>query len=205
MARLLSRNYRVTLVDFYGFGETPHPPHPLVLDDFVNSVVELINFYGMRDVTLISHSFGGRVALKLAWKYGYLLNKLVLIDSAGIKPRRGPKYYCKVYTHKLLAKLKIPHKAGSSDYRSLPENKRKTFVNIVNEDLKPILSKITLPSLILWGEQDRDTPLYMAKALNKGIAGSGLVVIKDAGHYCYLDAIRETFFIVDNFLAGGVD
>lgn len=193
--------YRVTLVDFYGFGQTPHPDYPLTLDDFVKSIVDIINHYKMKSVSVIAHSFGGRVALKLAYKYGYMLDKLALIDSAGIKPRRGLKYYCRLYRHKLLKLLKIPHQAGSEDYRKLSPLQRKTFVNIVNEDLSGILDKITLPTLIIWGNKDKETPIYMARKLNRKIRGSGLVVLKNAAHYSYLDFPLRVFLILRSFFA----
>ena len=96
----------------------------------------------MKNVILVCHSFGGRVGIKLAVKYGYLINKLILIDSAGIKPRRGLKYYFSIYKHKLLNLLKIKHVAGSEDYKKLNETMRGTFKNVINEDLCPILKKI---------------------------------------------------------------
>ena len=139
--------------------------------------------------------------MKLAYKYGYMLDKLALIDSAGIKPRRGLKYYCRLYRHKLLNLLKIHHQAGSEDYRKLSPLQRKTFVNIVNEDLSGILDKITLPTLIIWGNKDKETPIYMARKLNRKIRGSGLVVLKNAAHYSYLDFPLRVFLILRSFFA----
>jgi Predicted hydrolases or acyltransferases (alpha/beta hydrolase superfamily) len=97
----LKGEFRVTLVDLPGFGGTPHPKYPLKLEDYVNAVVDLINFYKMSGVVLIGHSFGGRVALLLAARYGRLLDGIVLIDSAGLKPRRGVKYFLKARLTKL--------------------------------------------------------------------------------------------------------
>ncbi len=201
LAKQLCKEFRVTLLDFYGFGDTPHPEHALTLDDFVQSVIDIIQFYKMKSVILVSHSFGGRVAIKIASKYGYLLEKMVLIDAAGLRPRRGAQYYYKLLRHKILKTLKIPHKAGSSDYRQLPDIKKKTFVNIVNENLAALLPKITLPTLIIWGNNDKETPIYMARKLNKGIVGSGLVVLKGAGHHSYLDRPFDVLLIIKSFLA----
>lgn len=203
LAKQLCADYRVTLLDFYGFGDTPHPDHVLVLDDFVQSVIDIIQHYKMKNVILVAHSFGGRVAIKIASKYGYLLEKMALIDSAGLRPRRGVRYYYKILRHKLLKFLKIPHKAGSSDYRQLPDIKKKTFINIVNENLSGLLPKVTLPTLIVWGNNDKETPIYMARKLNKGIIGSGLVVLKGAGHHSYLDRPFEVLLILKSFLAEG--
>lgn len=203
LAKQLCGEYRVTLLDFYGFGETPHPDFALSLDDFVQSVITLINYYKMKNVILVAHSFGGRVAIKIAAKYGYLLEKMVLVDAAGLKPRRGVRYHYRLLRHKILKALKVPHKAGSADYRQLPSIKKKTFVNIVNENLTALLPKVTLPTLIVWGNNDKETPIYMARKLNKKIMGSGLVVLKNAGHYSYLDRPFEFLLILKSFLAEG--
>ncbi len=167
------------------------------------SVYEIIKHYKMKSVSIVAHSFGGRVALKLAHKYGYVLDRLILIDSAGIKPRRGVKYHYKVLRHKLLKKLHIKHKSGSADYNKLKGVEKKTFINIVNEDLTDILEKITLPTLIIWGNKDKDTPIYMAKKLNRKLCSSGLVVIKDAGHFSYLDKPGRVLIIIRSFMSEG--
>lgn len=204
LARQLSNYYTVTVVDFYGFGKTPHPDYPLYLDDYVKSIVDIINHYKMTSVSLVGHSFGGRVALKFASKYGYMLERLVLIDSAGIKPRRGIKYYYRVYKHKLLKRLNIAHKAGSDDYRKLAPLMQKTFINIVNENLYPILPKITLPTLLIWGNKDKDTPIYMARKLNKKLTGSGIIVLKNAGHYSYLEQPLKVMLAIKSFVSEGL-
>lgn len=200
LAKQFSNNYRITLVDFYGFGATPHPEFSLFIDDYVQSIVAIIEHYKMINVVLVAHSFGGRVALKLASHYGYMLEKVVLIDSAGIKPRRGIKYYYKVLRHKLLRRLKIDHKAGSKDYNKLSAVEKKTFVNVVNEHLNKILPMVTLPTLIIWGNKDKETPIYMARKLNKKIIGSGLVIIEKAGHFSYLDQPFKVFLILKSFI-----
>ena len=188
-------------MDFYGFGQTPHPQTPLTIDDYALSIVKLIRHYKMDNVTLICHSFGGRVGIKIASKYGYLLNKLILVDSAGLKPRRSVKYYYKVFKHKLYNKLKIPHDSGSDDYKKLNGAMRETFKNIVNEDLSVNLSRITLPTLIIWGNKDCDTPIYMARKLHKKIRNSELIIFCGCGHFAYIE--RHALFckIVKIFLS----
>ena len=52
----------------------------------------------------------------------------------------------------------------------------------------------------MWGEEDKDTPLYMAKIMEKNIKDSGLVVLKNAGHFSYIDKSSEFNLITDNFL-----
>lgn len=191
-AKRISKKYRVTLVDFYGFGETKALPFPLYLDDYVNSIVDIIRYYKMDSAIIVGHSFGGRVAIRLASKYGYLLDKVVLVDSAGIKPRRTLKYYAKIFLHKLCIRLHINHVGGSEDYKKLSNVMKQTFKNIVNEDQTYELSKITLPIMLVWGDKDRDTPIYMAKRILHRIPQSFLVILKNSGHFAYVE--RHSIF-----------
>ena len=203
LAKYLQNGYRITLVDFYGFGDTPHPSAPLTVDDYVLSIVKIIRHYKMENVSLVCHSFGGRVGIKLAAKYGYLLDKLILVDSAGILPRRAPKYYYKILKHKILTKLKVPHTAGSDDYKNLCGTMRETFKNVVREDLSVYLSKITLPTLLIWGNKDKDTPIYMARKIRKKIRQSKLFIFCGCGHYAYVEKHATFCHIVESFLSEG--
>lgn len=155
----------------------------------------------MKDVTLVCHSFGGRVGIKLASKYGYYIKKLILVDSAGIRPRRGIKYYCKTIIHQFCKRFKIKHKAGSKDYRSLHGAMRKTFINVINEDLTDELYKIKAKTLIIWGNKDKETPIYMAKRLNKKIKNSKLIVFNGCGHFAYVECNARFCIVVESFLS----
>lgn len=157
----------------------------------------------MNDVVLVGHSFGGRVAIKFASRYSRLLEKVVLVDSAGIKPRRKIGYYLKVLRHKLLNLLEVPHTAGSADYRKLNGAMRQTFKNIVNEDLSLLVRKITLPVLLIWGDKDKETPIYMAKKLYKSLGNPALIIFRGAGHYSYLDRPDEFYMLLKSYLSEG--
>lgn len=195
--------YRVTLVDLYGFGDTPHPDKPLTLEDFAASVVELIRHYKMTSVVLVGHSFGGKVALQTARKYGLLIDKIVLIDASGLRPRRGLRYYLKIFLYKLRRKLGISMgRAGSADYRAASGYLRQTFVNIVNTHLDKELSCITLPALVVWGSADTETPLYMGKKLAKRLPRGSLAVLDGGGHFSYLDRYAECLAHIKKFIGG---
>ena len=163
----LAQGKRVIALDMPGFGKTSEPAEPWCVDDYVDFVLKFIASFDLKKLSIVVHSFGGRVGIKIAAKYGYLLNKLVLVDSAGIKPRRGAVYYAKILRHKLLTKLKITHESGSEDYKKMCGTMRETFKNIVNEDLSGILQRITVPTLIIWGNKDEETPISMARKLKK--------------------------------------
>ena len=105
IANTLSGNFRVWLVDLPGFGESDLPPESWDVYSYADFVKKLADALEITDPILIGHSFGGRLSIILAAKK--LLNppKIILVDSAGIKPKRGADYYFKVYTYKLMKRI----------------------------------------------------------------------------------------------------
>ena len=77
-----------------------------------------------------------------------------------------------------------------------------TFRNVVNYDETPLLGKISAETAIFWGDNDKDTPLYMAKKLNKKIPNSFLFVLTNAGHFSYLDNSGSFLKILSAFIYG---
>ncbi|MBE5732285.1 MAG: alpha/beta hydrolase [Clostridiales bacterium] len=195
---LKNRGYDVISIDFPGFGQSNEPFGVWSIYDYADCVDAFIQYLSLKNVIVVGHSFGGRVGIILA--SNNKLDALILIDSAGVKPIRTLKYYLKVAIYKARKRLKLSTKrSGSEDYRSLSINMRATFVRVVNEHLDKLLSKITVPTLVLWGKQDKDTPVYMAKKINKCIKNSVLYIM-NGGHYSYLDCYNETCMYMENFL-----
>ncbi len=183
---LKNRGYDVSSLDFPGFGESDEPKEKWTIRDYAGFVEWVIGEQELDRPVVIGHSFGGRVGIILA-----ALGKcgaLVLIDSAGMRPRRGLSYYFNVTRYKIRKALGGDVSAfGSSDYRSLSPVMKQTFVSVVNDHLDNLLKEITVPTLILWGDRDRETPPYMAKRIRKRVKNSRLVML-DGGHYSYIDA-----------------
>lgn len=162
------------------------PKKPLDLDDYANFVERCIDKVEAKKVILVGHSFGGRVALRLSSRG--IGDKLVLVDSAGLKPRRSIKYYLRVFAYKIRKLIGLDtSKYGSQDYKSLSPIMKKTFVNIVNTYQDYEMEYVKVPTLIIWGEKDNDTPLWMAKKLYMNIKNSTLLVYKNSGHFSYLE------------------
>lgn len=214
----LKANFKVYAIDFPGFGESDEPKDVFGVFDYARIVKGFIDKMKINEVVLIGHSFGGRISIILGKKYPDLIKKIILVDSAGLIPKRTIKYYFKVYTFKTLKfiykklffikdkekRMEIFYnKFGSTDYKEASGIMRKVFVKVVNQDLKPLLKEIKVPTLLIWGENDTATPLYMGKIMEKEIPDSGLVVLEDAGHFSYLDKFNKFIIIVENFLLGG--
>ncbi len=203
---LLSQNYSVINLDFPGFGNSDNPLETYCLDDYVKIVTEMLDFLNIKQLAVVGHSFGGRVAIKLASTTNFV-SKLVLVDSAGIKPRFSLKSHIKQNHYKFLKFLKSKNlikkdlsNFGSEDYKALPDSIKPVFVRVVNEDLTQNLSNITAPTILIWGSNDKSTPLYMAKKMEKKIKDSALIVFKNAGHFSYLEHHDEFCLIVNSFL-----
>ncbi len=187
-------------LDFPGFGGSEEPKTPWGVEDFAAVTRKFAEELGIYGCDVIAHSHGGRVAIYLASEDKRMFHKLVLIDAAGVKPRRSFTYYVKVYSYKLLKRLakckfldrtfKLSERqknAGSADYKATSGIMRQTFVRLVNCDLADRLHKVENETLLVWGENDNDTPLYMAELMKKRMKNAGLAVIEGAGHFSYAD------------------
>lgn len=211
LERFLAPNFRVLSLDLPGFGGSEKPHELWALNDYVALVQAFFDHFGLDRPWVLGHSFGGRIAIVLGAKG--LASKLVLAGAAGVKPRRPLSYYLKVYSYKLAKQIlrvlpessresclnRLRQGAGSADYRNADPVMRGILVKVVNEDLTGLLPDIKVPTLLIWGEHDDATPLYQAKIMEKAIADSGLVVLKKAGHYCFMDKPHEFNLIADHF------
>ena len=184
------KDFRVFAPDLKGFGINRGMERPYSLDDYVKDVKEYIKANGLVKPHVIAHSFGARIAIKIASEDENLFDKMVLTGAAGLKPKRKIGYRIKKCVYKTL-KLIVPKEKlsifYSGDYNSLSPVMKESFIKIVNEHLDSLLPKITNDTFIVFGENDKETPLYMAKRLKAGIKNSKLTVIKGAGHFCFID------------------
>ena len=130
-----------------------------------------------------------------------MAEKNVLIDSAGLKDTKDYKTKIKIQIFKLLKNIskilpldvnkrkdiesKLRSKFGSSDYASASRIIQETLVKSVNEDLTPCLKNMK-ETLLIWGDGDTVTPMWMAKKMESEIKNAGLVVLH-GGHFSFID------------------
>lgn len=209
LANELSSKYRVIVPDLWGFGKSQKPPKSFTIFDYADLIEKLLAQLKLSEVTLVGHSFGGRIALILASRHKEFVQSLVLIDSAGLKPKFSLIRYFRIKRYKHLKKLVqagqkpeyVLDRFGSQDYKTLDEDLKQVFVNVVNEDLSCLLNQIEQKTLILWGRHDKDTPRYMAKTFNKNIKNSKLFWL-DGGHFAYLTQQKKALKYIFEFLEG---
>lgn len=215
IVNLLKAHFRVYALDLPGFGRSEKPGEVFGSKDYARVIKGFLDAVGIEKVILIGHSFGGKISILLGLSHPEMVDKMVLIDSAGLKPKRNLIYYIRVYTFKLLKFLyrsiffwmkddekmeKFYSKFGSRDYQAADGIMRNILVKVVNENLYPMLKDLKTSTLLIWGDEDTATPLYMGKIMEKEIPDSGLVVLKGAGHYSYLDDFNRFAVILKAFL-----
>jgi pimeloyl-ACP methyl ester carboxylesterase len=211
----LKSHCKVYSIDLPGFGQSEEPPFPWDLSNYSDLLEQFLIRLQITNPILIGHSFGGRIIIQLAGKKQIPIKKIILVDSAGVKPKRTIKYYYKVYTYKFIKRIlqlpiiktytgdlieKVKAKFGSSDYKNASNIMRQVMVKVVNEDLRHLLPKINRPTLLIWGENDQATPVSDGKTMEKLIPDAGLVVFKNAGHFSYLDKFNEFSIVISSFL-----
>lgn len=211
----LAQKFRVISIDLPGFGQSQKPGEVWGTRDYAEFLKSFMDTLGIEKATLIGHSFGGRISIYFAAHQPDRIKKMVLVNSAGLIKKRPLSYHLKVYTYKVLKRVvtllpfageeavkQLRGMFGSADYRQAGPM-RKILVKVVNEDLKPLLKKIQAPTLLIWGEQDEITPVEFGRIMEREIDDAGLVVLKNAGHFSYLDRLNQFLIIIDNFLGGG--
>ncbi len=195
-----NRSFKLYALDLPGFGESPAPQTPWTVGDYAETVKGFIEKLELKNVILVGHSFGGRVGIKLASKYPSIVSKLVLVDSAGFANQTTKKSVIGIiakiakpfFKAKFMQGLRegIYKSIGAEDYVATPELK-KTFVNVVGEDLSKDMEKILCPTLIITGENDKDTPMEFGKRMQLKIKGSQFKILQSAGHFSFLDQPEE--------------
>lgn len=209
-----ARTNKVYSVDFPGFGQTPEPPAVWGVEEYTRFIEKFIENLGLERVSLLGHSFGGRVGLLYSSRHDNV-DKLILVDAAGMKPHRPLRYYIKVYSFKLAKnaiRLVMPRakaeayiekmrgKRGSADYNAASPRMRAILSKCVNEGLEHVLPDIKAPTLLIWGENDTATPLRDAKYMEKHIKDAGLVSFPGVGHYSFLENPGQFAAVLDSFL-----
>ena len=225
VAGLLEGGMRVAAVDFPGHGKEGKalpPPQPWGVPQYMEMTAEIIRRLNLAPCDIVAHSFGARVAILLASTYPELVGRMILTGAAGIKKPKTGKATMKQNLYKGLrgavnaldktrlfgdlpekGREALVQKFGSPDYRVLTPEMRKTFNQVISLDLTDRLEMIKAPTLLYWGAQDTETPLWMAQTMKARIPDAGLVVEENAGHFAYLEQNARFLRIARSFLMEG--
>ncbi len=198
---LFSKSRKVYLIDLPGFGKSPKPPEDWDTEGYARCILQFMEEHKIEHADILGHSFGGRIAIRLAKLAPQRLNRIILINSAGLqrtiqgkalvrsKIAKTSAQVCKFLDRSFgLSTFQEWHvpRFASRDYRNAGELKN-IFVKTVNEDLSDIAKNIESPVLLLWGEKDAETPVEIAKRYADLIPKSTLVVLPGKDHFPFLN------------------
>ena len=203
----LAGNFRITIIDFPGFGESEEPSEAWNISDYANMLELLVKELKIKKPIVMGHSFGGRVAIR--YSANNPIEKLVLFGSPCVRLQQ--KQPLKVRVLKKLKTLPGMDKfgefmkkyIGSRDYKAASPMMRQILVNTVNEDLSTYASQIEEPTLLIWGDNDTEAPIEEARMLEKIMPDAALIVLPGT-HYAYLENLGQVLNILHSFLSGGV-
>ena len=202
-------DWKLFTPDLPGFGDESEPSKPWTVDDYADFVEKYIRENIQGPYSLLGHSHGGRIAVKLTTRTNTTIaqpDHLYLCAAAGI---RRPRHFKRI-TGLILAKagktvLSLPglqslEPLGKKllyklvrvhDYEKASEIMRKTLILVSQEDLRPLLANIALPTDIFWGENDGMTPIGDAHIMHSEISGSTLHTYPNIRHGVHKDAAKE--------------
>lgn len=215
IAAAASATHTVYNLDMPGFGKSPEPSGVWGVRDYARVVTRFLQIEGIHNPVLVGHSFGGRVAIVLASECDVEPDSLVLVDAAGIRPKRPFSYYWRIYTFKAMKRIapivlgreraarkieEMRGRRGSSDYAQSSPMMRAVMSKVVNEDLTSLLKDIKAPALLMWGEDDTATPMRDARLMERLIPEGALVSFPGCGHYSFLDNPGQFARVLASFL-----
>ncbi len=193
------------LLDFAGFGSTQIPSSTWSTQDYADHIHLVIEHYAQnyQHLIFIGHSFGCRVSLQYAKKYAQKLSGIVFLGGAGLK--RTLKWQTKIkrffikYSLALGKKIDaffptkfadtIRNHFGSADYKSAGAL-RPIFNKVVSEDLSSLAKTVLIPALLIYGDQDNQTPPEFGQRFHQMMKYSELHILRGADHYTVLNQAK---------------
>ena len=193
---IAARGFEVIVPDLPGFGDSDDPPSQWGSEDYAIIIEACIRDLKLKNVTLIGHSFGGKVAALIAATSKIQLKQLIL-SAAAIKPARKHLLYYATFiitkTAKVVLRLPLINKLEPLGYRiithitHMPQFQdrpamKATYHAVVKEDIRKQLANITIPTTIIWGDSDKTTPLSMGREVARLIPHAQVHILKGVGH-----------------------
>lgn len=207
--------FKVIIPDFPGFGKSFTPEKAWDNDDYLNWLLGFINYLNLDKFYLISHSFGGRIAIKLAVQYPEKIEGLIFCSPAGVKTELDFKTKIifvlarignAIFTPKHLIRLKDAIRnifyifLRNKDYVKAKGNMRETIKKVLNEDSLPLLSEIKVKTLVIWGANDKMVPVKQASLYKERIKDAKLEILPGIGHSPHLEIPDKLADIIIQFL-----
>jgi len=204
--------FEVILIDLPGFGGTQAPKETWGLGNYAEFVGTFLKKIHVQPYAIIGHSNGGSIAIRGLANKSFSADKLILLDSAGIRTEYvGRKKAIRLLTKtgKILTRPLPAHvrkKLRKKVYDTVGsdmlvvERLQETFKLVVTDDVQQNAAMLKLPTLLVYGEDDLSTPVQYGRMFHHLIAGSKFETVPGAGHFAHLDKPAEVLKYVKEFL-----
>jgi pimeloyl-ACP methyl ester carboxylesterase len=209
----LAADHKVIAPDLPGFGGTQSPTTVWGLDDYAQFIADFLKKLEIKDLyAVIGHSNGGAIAVRALNKEIFSTDKLVLLASAGLRDvYKGRRKTLRLITKtgKVLASplpKSIKKKLRQKVYETVgsdmlvAEHLQETFKKVVTDDIQKDASQLSVPTLLIYGENDTATPVWFGEKLHELIDGSTLEILPNAGHFVHLDRPQQVAKAIQEFL-----
>ena len=232
----LAGEYRMIAPDLIGHGESAKPLGDYSLGAYASGMRDFLGVLGVERATLVGQSFGGGVAMQLAYQHPEVCERLVLVDSGGLGREVSPilravtlplAEYVLPVVFPVLRQGPGRHRQPLPEatrgiqsgraaemwlaYRSLTESdNRKAFVRTMRSVIDPggqtvsamdrLYLAASVPTLIVWGEDDTIIPVSHGHAAHEVIVGSRLEIIEGVGHFPHVEAPERFVEVLRDFL-----
>lgn len=187
---LFQNSYSVHLIDLPGFGDAPLPPADWDSAKYADLVQQYLSTHTHGSIVLVGHSFGARISIRLAARGLANVYAIVLMAAPGLPASPYSRVGLRRSAIRLLRRvlyllrpLTGPRPLdwhtgtfGSADYRAAGPL-RPVFVRLVSENYTEAAKSVACPVLLLWGADDRDTPVWLARRYAELMNGHATVEI----------------------------
>jgi pimeloyl-ACP methyl ester carboxylesterase len=211
---LLAERFRVIAPTHPGFGQSDDRPDWDRIEDYVYHYLDLLDALGLERVHLVGASLGGWMAAELAVGHCHRLRSLVLLDPAGLWLDEAPMVDLFLLSPAELTPLmwhdptKAPPPPPVTPEALLAQAKNSTTVARLawkpyfhNPKLPPRLARISVPTLIVWGESDRLIPVAHGRRYQELIPGAELALIPECGHVALREQPERAAQVITEFIA----
>ncbi|ADU30252.1 alpha/beta fold hydrolase [Evansella cellulosilytica] len=224
---LLSEHFSIIAIDLPGFGKSEKSKSFVYsFESYASLVVECMKHFEINKVSIVGHSMGGQIALYIAKSNPELIDTLILLCSSGYRARaKKILIYCSylpLFTY--IAKKWIQQKDIQKTLETVFYNKSHIHEELIKEFSRPLqekafycslvrllrhregdlhsfdLRKIHIPTLLLWGENDRVVPVHVGEKLKDDLPNAKLVTYKETGHLITEERVKEVFKEITAYL-----
>ena len=225
---LASRHFNVRCIDLPCFGDEPCPTEVWGVEEYADFVRDKISDFPalggtpptgggrfqISDLVLLGHSFGGQVAVSLAAKHPELINKLILSGAAVVRPNRAVRRAISqcvaavgrgvislpwLRRYEDLIKKMFYCLIDSTDYLETSGIKREIYKKIIRQDGTLLLSKIKIPTLVVWGARDRMTPTRHGQRIAQLITRAQWCLFSGAHHGLHREIPEKLLSVIQDF------